>query len=214
MPASNICTRAVFGEVRARSGRHARDWARGEPLVAFFGGPQHVLVEPHLILTIGQVGRGVHDGGPGIARAEVRRLLAGEYFAFRFALHSKQRTKYEYSRPPHINSPAPRNLVVDTTPAALPFEPLRSVGSRCGLISSSSSDKYPAVVPSENVTINPSSPSRSTVRIRIVSDMRSTIPIPSICGLSRFAHFDPPPGAWAHKRSRVWVRAWRAAGSL
>jgi hypothetical protein len=48
-------------------------------------------------------------------------------------------------------------------------EGLDSTGSRNGLNSRSSSVTYPAVVPSENVTMNPSSPSRSTFSIRIGS---------------------------------------------
>jgi hypothetical protein len=46
-----------------------------------------------------------------------------------------------------------------------------SVGSRKGLNSKSSSTTYPALVPSEKVTIKPSSPSRSTVNIRTGSAM-------------------------------------------
>jgi hypothetical protein len=48
-------------------------------------------------------------------------------------------------------------------------ESFDSTGSRNGLSSKSSSVMYPAVVPSENIRINPSSPSRSTFSIRICS---------------------------------------------
>ena len=47
----------------------------------------------------------------------------------------------------------------------------KAAGSRCGLNSRSSSVTYPAIVPSENVTIKPSSPSRSTVSICIGSSI-------------------------------------------
>jgi hypothetical protein len=50
--------------------------------------------------------------------------------------------------------------------------------SRTGLSASSSSTTYAPVVPSENVTINPSSPSGSVVSIRINSAMRWVYPQP------------------------------------
>lgn len=48
-------------------------------------------------------------------------------------------------------------------------------GSRCGLMSSSSSTTYPEMVPSENVTTKPSSPSLSTFTILICSGMRGSV---------------------------------------
>jgi hypothetical protein len=69
-----------------------------------------------------------------------------------------------------LNLPGSR-ITFSGRSAALPrrSERFDSLGSRNGLNSRSSSVTYPAVVPSENVTINPSSPSRSTFSIRIGS---------------------------------------------
>lgn len=47
--------------------------------------------------------------------------------------------------------------------------------SRMGLISSNSSTTYPHIVPSENVTISPSSPSYSALRMCISPDMLESL---------------------------------------
>jgi hypothetical protein len=103
-------------------------------------------------------------------------------------------------------------------------------GSRCGLNSRSSSTTYPAVVPSENVTIKPSSPSSSTVRIRTGSAIgnghlflcaSAILPRPigrlplqwsrvaSQQGSSKSMH-DPVPG-FASRRAGAFSEAWVSA---
>ena len=76
--------------------------------------------------------------------------------------------------------------------------------SRIGLSNSNSSATYPPVVPSENVTIRPSSPSFSTFSICISLPIaKEHTPLPN-CQLSRIAHSN---GAVAQRGQPIEVAA-------